>query len=339
MALLNINPHSAPAHKTVLFFAGLFLAAAVAALAALAYGAAPVPASEVIDILLTRPAGINAQIVLEARLPRVASGFIVGAMLALAGGLMQILLRNPLAEPYILGLSGGASVFALLAITAGLAGVWVSLGACAGALLTMFMVFAFSRSGGGWNPLRTLLTGVVIAAGWGAVISFLLAVSPAGMLHSMLFWLLGDLGFSRFSLWPLLLLLAAVALTLVFARSLNLLALGDLQAAALGVSVHRLRVGVYFLASLLTAAAVMQAGSIGFIGLLVPHGVRLLIGNDNRLLLPAAALAGGVLLVFADLLARALLAPRQLPVGVLTAMIGAPVFLILLQSTAARQKP
>lgn len=339
MALLNINPHSAPAYKTVLFFAGLLLAAAAVALAALAYGAAPVPASQVIDILLTRPDGINAQIVLEARLPRVASGFIVGAMLALAGGLMQILLRNPLAEPYILGLSGGASAFALLAITAGLAGVWVSLGACAGALLTMFMVFAFSRSGGGWNPLRTLLTGVVIAAGWGAVISFLLAVSPSVMLHSMLFWLMGDLGFSRFSPWPLLLLLAAVALTLVFARPLNLLALGDLQAAALGVSVHRLRVGVYFLASLLTAAAVMQAGSIGFIGLLVPHGVRLLIGNDNRLLLPTAAVAGGVLLVFADLLARALLAPRQLPVGVLTAMIGVPAFLILLQSTAARQKP
>ena len=184
-----------------------------------------------------------------------------------------------------------------------------------------------------------LLTGVVIAAGWGAVISFLLAVSPAARLHNMLFWLMGDLGFSQPGGSYYLVLILAVILAMYFSRALNLLAVGDLQAAALGVSVNRLRVMVYFLASILTATAVIQAGSIGFIGLIIPHAVRLLIGNDNRLLLPASVLAGGILLVFADTLARTLLAPRQLPVGVLTALIGVPVFLLLLQSTAARQKP
>ncbi len=339
MSLLNVNLHSTPAYKLFLLFTCLFILAVAVGLVSLASGPATVSMREVVDILLAQPEGINSQIVLEFRLPRVVSGFIVGGMLALAGALMQVLLRNPLAEPYILGISGGSSAFALLAISAGLAGAWITLSACSGALLTMFMVFAFSRSAAGWNPLRVLLTGVVIAAGWGALISFLLAISPSAMIHGMLFWLMGDLGFSQFNQWYLFLLILAVILAMIFSRALNLLAVGDLQAASLGVSVNWLRIFIYFLASVLTAAAVMQAGSIGFIGLIIPHAVRLLIGNDNRLLLPVSVLSGGILLVFADLLARTLLAPRQLPVGVLTAMIGAPVFLILLQSTSAKQKP
>ena len=339
MALLDINLHSTPRYKIVLLFTCLFVIAALTGLVSLTSGSVAVPVREVIDILFTRPQGVNSQIVMEIRLPRVVAGFIVGGMLALAGALMQILLRNPLAEPYILGISGGASVFALVTISIGLAGTWLTLGASFGALLTMFMVFIFSRSAGGWNPLRVLLTGVVIAAGWGAVISFLLAISPAAMLHSMLFWLMGDLSFSQPGNWYFLVLIVAVVLAMIFSRALNLLAVGDLQAAALGVSVNRLRIFIYFLASILTAAAVVQAGSIGFIGLIIPHAVRLLIGNDNRLLLPASVLAGGILLVAADMLARTLLAPRQLPVGVLTAMIGVPVFLILLQSTSAKQRP
>ena len=155
----------------------------------------------------------------------------------------------------------------------------------------------------------------------------------------MLFWLMGDLSFSQPGGHYFLVLILAVILAMNYSRALNLLATGDLQAAALGVSVNRLRIITYFLASILTASAVIQAGSIGFIGLIIPHGVRLLIGNDNRLLLPASVLAGGILLVFADMLARTLLAPRQLPVGVLTALIGVPMFLLLLQSTTARQRP
>ncbi len=338
MALLNVNLHSTPRSRVVLLFSGLLALAALTGLCALARGSVPVPLREVLGILIEQPSGVNAQIILELRLPKVISGFVVGGMLALAGALMQVLLRNPLAEPYILGVSGGASVFALLAISMGLAGVWLTLGACFGALLTMFMVFVFSGSGSGWNPLKVLLTGVVIAAGWGAVISFLLAVSPAARLHNMLFWLMGDLSFSQSGGWYYLVLLLALLLAMYYSRALNLLAGGDLQAAALGVSVNRLRITTYFLASILTATAVIQAGSIGFIGLIVPHGVRLLIGNDNRLLLPASVLAGGILLVFADMLARSLLAPRQLPVGVLTALIGVPVFLVLLRSAGLRQR-
>ena len=339
MALLNINLHSTPRYKIVLLFSALFVIAVITGLVSLASGSVSVPFREVIDILVEQPQGINSQIIMDLRLPRVTSGFVVGGMLALAGALMQILLRNPLAEPYILGISGGASVFALLAISMGLAGVWLTLGACFGALLTMFMVFVFSGSGSGWNPLKVLLTGVVIAAGWGAVISFLLAVSPAAKLHNMLFWLMGDLSFSQPGNRYFLVLILAIILAMNYSRALNLLAVGDLQAAALGVSVNRLRIFTYFLASVLTATAVIQAGSIGFIGLIIPHAVRLLIGNDNRLLLPVSVLAGGILLVFADLLARTLLAPRQLPVGVLTALIGVPVFLLLLRTTAARQRP
>ena len=338
MALVNINLHSTPRGKIALLFGTLIVVAALIGLLALASGSAPVPLREVIGIMVERSPGVNAQIVLELRLPRVISGFAVGGMLALAGVLMQILLRNPLAEPYILGVSGGASVFALLAISMGLAGIWLTLGACLGALLTMFMVFVCSGSSAGWNPLRVLLTGVVIAAGWGAVISLLLAVSPAARLHNMLFWLMGDLSFSQSGSWYYLLLLLALLPAMYYARALNVLGGGDLQAAALGISVNRVRVISYFLASILTATAVMQAGSIGFIGLIVPHGMRLLIGADNRLLMPASVLAGGILLVFADMLARTMLAPRQLPVGVLTALIGVPVFLLLLRSAGARQR-
>lgn len=339
MPLLDVNLHFAPRRRLLLFFAGLLIVAAVTALLALSGGPASLSPREALAILWRRPEGINTQIILELRLPRVISGFVIGALLAVAGALMQVLLRNPLAEPYVLGISGGAAAFTLAAVSVGLGGAWLTLGAALGALLTLLAVLLFSHSMGGWNPLRVLLAGVVIAAGWGAVISFLLALSPAARLHGMLFWLMGDLSFSSSPGWLLFLLPAALILSMLFARDLNLLAAGDLQAAALGISVNQLRLGIYLLASLLTAAAVVQAGSIGFVGLIVPHALRLLIGNDNRLLLPAAALAGGALLMAADALARLLLAPRQLPVGVLTAMIGVPVFLVLLRSTAARQTP
>ena len=282
---------------------------------------------------------IASRVVLELRLPRVISGFMVGAMLALAGALMQVLLRNPLAEPYVLGVSGGASVFALLVIMSGLTGIWINIGAFAGALVSIVLVFGLARLGQNWNPMRVLLTGVVVAAGWGALINFILAVSPATQIYNMLFWLMGDLGYARFSMFSLIVLLACLTASLFIARSLNLLTYGDQQAAVLGVSIRQLRYFIYFLASLLTATAVMQAGSIGFIGLIIPHLVRILLGSDHRLLMPASALLGGSLLVIADGLARTIIAPQQLPVGVLTAMIGVPLFLVLLQTMDIKQKP
>jgi iron complex transport system permease protein len=306
---------------------------------ALALGSADIPVTRVLGSLFSDTRDLNARIVLEIRLPRILSGFYVGAMLALAGCLMQVLLRNPLAEPYVLGVSGGAAVFALLAILAGMTGLWINAGAFAGALLSIILVFVLSRVGGDWSPLRILLTGVVIAAGWGALISFLLAVSPADRIHGMLFWLMGDLSFVQHTYWYPVLLLTVLTVCVFAARALNLLAIGELNAAALGVSVSRLKFFIYFAASLLTAAAVVQGGSIGFVGLVVPHLVRLLFGSDHRLLLPVATLLGGSLLVMADALARTILAPQQLTVGVLTAMIGVPLFLLLLQTVFIRQKP
>jgi iron complex transport system permease protein len=281
-------------------------------------------------VLLGEGSNLQQTLVLELRLPRTLSAFATGGLLAVAGALMQVLLRNPLADPYVLGLSGGAAVGALLAMLAGLGGLLVSGSAFAGALLSTLMVFGLAHGTGSWTPSRLLLTGVVVAAGWGAVITLMLAVSPAQRLPGMLYWLMGDVSYAR-SPWPALGLLALVCvLVLPLGRSLNVLARGPMQAAALGVSVRPLEWMIYILASLLTATAVTMAGSIGFVGLVVPHMLRLVLGNDQRLILPACALAGGALLVLADTLARVVIAPEQLPVGVITALLGVPTFLYLL---------
>ena len=244
---------------------------------------------------------------------------------------MQVLLRNPLAEPYILGISGGAAIGALLAMLAGAASFGINSGALLGALASMLLVFGLAHGGGIWSPTRLLLTGVVVAAGWGALISFLLVMAPQQNLPGMLFWLMGDLAHADRALPGLVILLLGLLITLPRARSLNLLARGELQAAALGVEVKPLRLQLYLTASLMTATAVTIGGSIGFVGLVVPHMLRLFAGSDHRLLLPATVLGGGTLLLVADTLARTLLAPEQLPVGVLTAMLGVPLFLYLLQ--------
>ncbi|SFR80530.1 iron complex transport system permease protein [Marinobacter daqiaonensis] len=280
--------------------------------------------------LLGEGSNLHQTLVLELRLPRTLAAFATGGLLAVAGALMQVLLRNPLADPYVLGLSGGAAVGALLAMLAGLGGVIVSGSAFAGALLATLMVFGLAHGTGSWTPSRLLLTGVVVAAGWGAVITLILAISPTQRLPGMLYWLMGDVSYAR-TPWPaLILLVLACLLVLPLGRSLNVLARGPMQAAALGVSVRPLEWLIYVLASLLTAAAVTTAGSIGFVGLVVPHMLRLMLGNDQRLILPACALAGGTLLVLADTLARVVIAPEQLPVGVITALLGVPTFLYLL---------
>jgi iron complex transport system permease protein len=274
-------------------------------------------------------------IVWELRLPRALAAFGAGAVLALAGVLMQALLRNPLADPYVLGISGGAAVGALGLMLAGAAGLAVDAGAAAGAFGAMLLVFAVAHGPGGWTTTRLLLTGVVVAAGCGAIVSLLLSLSDDLRLRGMLFWLLGDFGYVRTPWWLLALALAAIPACLLAARPLDALARGELQARLLGVPVRGLRVAIYVAASLLTAAAVTTAGSIGFVGLVTPHLVRLLVGSSHRAVIPAAALAGGALLVVADLLARTLVAPRQLPVGALTAFVGVPLFLWLMHRRQA----
>lgn len=315
----------------------LIVSALASILTALVIGAVPVTISDAWQALTGNGESTGARIVSELRLPRTLAGFTVGGLLALAGALMQVLLRNPLAEPYVLGISGGAAVGALVSLLVGLGAFWMSANAFAGALGTMLLVFAVAHGRGGWTPTRLLLTGVVIAAGWGALISFMLAVSPDRELRGMLFWLMGDLAHAETPVFSALILVLGLAAAVALARPLNLLGRGDLQAQALGVAVGPLRIAVYFLASLMTAAAVTVGGTIGFVGLIVPHAIRLAVGADHRILLPAAALAGGTLLVLADILARVVIAPRQLPVGVLTAMIGVPIFLWLLHRGPRRR--
>ena len=308
----------------------LALASLVAMMLSVGVGSVSVAPGDVVAVILGEGSNLQQTLVLELRLPRTLSAFATGGLLAVAGALMQVLLRNPLADPYVLGLSGGAAVGALFAMLAGLGGLMISGSAFAGALLATLMVFGLAHGTGSWTPSRLLLTGVVVAAGWGAVITLMLAISPAQRLPGMLYWLMGDVSYAR-TPWPALAFLVLVCLLVVpLGRSLNVLARGPMQAAALGVAVRPLEWTIYILASLLTATAVTMAGSIGFVGLVVPHMLRLVLGNDQRLILPACALAGGTLRVLADTLARVVIAPEQLPVGVITALLGVPTFLYLL---------
>ncbi len=312
----------------------LALAALGSVLISLGVGSVPLGPGEVLRALSGGGSDLAGEVVLTLRLPRALAGLACGGLLALAGALMQILLRNPLADPYVLGISGGASVGALLTMLLGLPLVLLQGGAFAGALAAMLLVFGLAHGDGSWTQTRLLLTGVIVAAGCGALVALMLALAPDQTLRGMLFWMMGDLALAETPWGALALLFAALLFLMPFARDLGLLARGELAARSLGVPVARLRLLIYVLASLLTATAVTIAGCIGFIGLIVPHlvrlGMRATAGNDQRLLLPASALAGGALLVAADTLARTVMAPQQLPVGVLTALLGVPVFLYLL---------
>jgi iron complex transport system permease protein len=310
---------------------GLLAGAGLAAMGlSLALGSVPLSLPDVWGVLAGGGEPLQRTLVLELRLPRTLAAFATGALLAMAGALMQVLLRNPLADPYVLGLSGGAAVGALLSMLAGFGVALVSGAAFAGALFSTLLVFGLAHGTGSWTPVRLLLTGVVVAAGWGALISFILAVSPGEGLPGMLYWLMGDLSHARYPAPAWGVVVVVVILAWPLGRSLNVLARGPLQAAALGVSVRPLEWTVYLLAAVLTATAVTLAGTVGFVGLIVPHMLRLVLGNDQRVILPASALAGGALLTLADTLARTVIAPQQLPVGVITALLGVPVFLYLL---------
>lgn len=269
-------------------------------------------------------------IIMELRLPRVLAAFAAGGLLALAGTLIQVLTRNPLADPYILGISGGAAVGALLAILLGLPLLMQHLGAASGAFAALLLVIALAHGEGAWTRQRLLLTGVVLASAFGAVITLLLALAPETSLRGMLFWLMGDLSGAPAPWLALIGLGVLTVLILPWARDLNILTRGEASAASLGVAVRELRWGAYVLAAIATALAVITAGSIGFVGLLAPHLARLLVGADHRFALPSAIVLGGSLVMLADLLARTLIAPQQLPAGALIALIGAPLFLALL---------
>ena len=319
-----------------LLFPGLGLLWLLAGIAALSSGSADLSGADVWQSLTGDAPDNIRRLVMELRLPRALTAFGVGGLLAVSGVLMQVLLRNPLAEPYILGTSGGAAVAALLAMTFGLGAALVDIAAFGGAMAATLLVFAIAQGSGSWTPTRLLLTGVVLAAGFSAATTLLLALSPNQNLRGMLFWLMGDLNYAYAPGETLWLLGAITAAGLLSARHLNVLARGDLQAAIVGLPVAGFRLLVFAVTALATAISVTTVGVIGFIGLVVPHLIRIVAGSDHRIVLPASALAGGTLLVIADTLARTLLAPRQLPVGALTATLGVPLFLILMSRSRVR---
>ena len=326
---------SAPA-----FLAGLAVAALAALALGLALGAAPLAPGALLAALGGRGDPTAVAILWSLRAPRVALGFVVGGVLAVAGAGLQALVRNPLADPYLLGLSGGAGLGAVLAIAAGVASAWaLPAAAFAGALLAVAVVYRLGLvAGGGLDSRVLLLAGVVVGAFAGALLAGVLAVSEAAQVRTATLWLMGSLGGVA---WPGVLALAAysapaVAVLLAEARNLNLLALGEEPAQHLGADVARTKRRVYVAASLLAAASVAAAGMIGFVGLVVPHAVRLVRGHDHRFLLPASFVLGGTFLVLADTVARTLFAPLELPVGVVTAVVGVPIFAVLLKRWTSR---
>lgn len=273
-------------------------------------------------------------ILFQIRLPRILLAAAVGGSLATAGASYQALLRNPLAEPYLLGVSNGAAVGTMIALVFFGANEWSRpVLAFAGALVATLAVYQLARGRAGATPERLILAGVIVTTFLSSVIVFVTTLMDATRIRSFTFWLLGDLSGTTQTLLPVAIAMAVlgtVALTLN-ARSLNLLMLGERDAFDLGVEVGRVRIVVFVVASLLVGSSVAASGSVGYVGLVVPHLVRLSLGSDNRISIPAAALAGALFVIVADTFARTIIAPRELPVGAITALIGAPLFIYLLK--------
>jgi len=323
-------------HRATVVITALALLAVASLVLSGMIGSVPVPLSDMPGALVELAKGdahSMAATLLDLRLSRALVAFVTGAALALAGVMMQALLRNPLADPYVLGISAGASVGALGALMFMWAMWAVDAAAFGGAVAVSMMLYLFARrdlrgaaaAEGGSSLL--LLTGVILSSACMAMVTLMLSIAPESRLRSMIFWMIGDLAGAPLRALPWMVLALAMLFALKSARALNVLALHAEAAVTLGIRVGALRKGLFFCSGLLTASAVSSAGSIGFVGLIVPHACRFACGPDHRLLIPAATLGGGAFLVLADTLARTALAPQQLPVGVVTALIGAPVFL------------
>ncbi|AUA08890.1 Hemin transport system permease protein HmuU [Streptomyces malaysiensis subsp. malaysiensis] len=323
----------------------------VSATAGMAIGSVHVPPGEVWRIVTHAlgadwsapvPSRAHETIVLKVRAPRVALGAVTGAGLAVVGAAMQALVRNPLAEPYLLGVSSGASLGAVVVIVFGVSlfgPVSLSAAAFAGALLTLLLVYTTARAGGRITSARLVLSGVAVASVLTAVMDLLLLTTGRGNeARAVLAWTLGGLGGVQWgTLWlPGAALLLGTVVLVVQARSLNLLLAGEEAATTMGLDVARFRARMFVLLSLVTGVLVAAAGPIGFVGLILPHIVRLFVGGDHRRVLPTAALAGAVFLIWADVAARTVAAPMEIPVGVLTALCGGPFFLWLMRRDARR---
>ena len=321
---------------------GLAVLLLASVLLALKLGAVPLSVTELLldigRIVIGRASDLPTEyrlIVFDLRLPRIILGILVGAALSVSGASFQALLRNPLADPYVLGVSSGAALGSILALIVAPGYALVTpLGAFLGAIATIAGVYFLGRREGQLDTTTLLLAGIISASFFSAIILFLMTTLAGRDLRGMAYWLMGDLStpVSAGMQWIFTVgLIAGIGAIYSTSADLNLLLTGEREAAHLGVDVTRVKLVVYVSASLLTALAVSASGAIGYVGLLVPHAVRLIFGSDYRLLIPASALCGAIALVLADTLARTVVSPTELPVGAMTAMAGAPVFIYLLR--------
>lgn len=337
---LRVPTFRATLTRTVLSCAFLALALIVVIVLSSLVGSESLPRGATICALASlgnSSCGLSADqfaILFQIRIPRILLAAAVGGSLATAGASYQALLRNPLAEPYLLGISNGAAMGTMAALVFFGSNEWSRpLLAFAGALLATFAVYRLARERAGVTPERLVLAGVIVTTFLSSVIVFVTTMMDVTRIRSFTFWLLGDLSSTSSTLLPVSILIAIAGTILLTAnaRSLNLLMLGERDAFDLGVEVGRVRVTVFLVASLLVGSSVAASGSVGYVGLVVPHLVRLSLGSDNRLSIPAAAIGGALFVIVADSIARTLIAPRELPVGAITALIGAPLFIYLLR--------
>ncbi len=336
---VKLNTHL-PVGDRILFTCCLLIGGLLlSAILSLCQGAVSLTLAEVWQALWHQGEPMHQTIIWELRLPRIVAAMVVGAALGMSGALLQGMLRNGLADPFILGISAGAGLVAIALITLNVAQSWIPLGAWLGALLTAALVYILGYLGGGLAVERLILAGVAVSSMFGAIQTTLLLLSDDGRIQSALNWLIGSLNGRG---WTEVVAAgpyvgAALLGGCWLARPLNLLNLGDEMAVGLGASLTRSRLLIGAIASLLAASAVSMAGLIGFVGLVVPHGVRLLVGADYRWILPFSAIAGAWVLTLADLLSR--LGTIELPVGAITALFGSPLFIWLLYRRGKRSQP
>ncbi|MFE9044300.1 FecCD family ABC transporter permease [Streptomyces sp. NPDC007818] len=326
--------------RFALVLAGLLAALVLAVLGSLALGSVRIPPGQVLDALTGRAAPSPYRtIVLDVRLPRVVLGTVVGAGLAVVGTVLQALVRNRLADPFLLGISSGASAGAVLVLVLGIGGgltttLALPAGAFAGSLVALVLVYALARRGSTMTGPRLVLAGVAVSYILTALTTLVLVgAGRPEHFQEALYWSFGGLGSARWDtlVLPTVVLVLGTGVLLVLARPLDLLLTGEEGATVLGLDTARFRAAVFLLASLVTAVMVAASGAVGFVGLMVPHAARLVVGASHRRLLPVAALGGAVALVVADLAARTVAAPQDIPVGVLTALTGGPFFLWLMR--------
>lgn len=320
--MINTKKHTILWFYLVALFAIIFFAS-------LSMGSVMLKPSQWWALIHSPSQTVLSDIIFHIRFPRVMAAFAIGGLLSLSGALLQVLLKNPLADPYIMGVSGGASFFALCALSLGLTGLAVNGFALIGSAVSMMIIFLLMQSRLIHSNERLTLIGVLLASVWAALLCFVLTLSHSHQVYGLLFWLMGDLNFVPFPAVLLIVLLFGLMVCLLLAHPLNILAAGAEQARVLGVNVSRLQGLLFLMSSVLTAVAVSSSGNIGFVGLMMPHVIRLLGVNDYRILLPMSVLLGGTFLISADLLSRMILVSQQLPVGIMTALLGVPFCMAL----------